>query len=409
MVLSYNRSGGNEVFVTTLLQPALAPVYQRIEEDMRRRVECGQWAPGNMIPGRKDLAREYGVDLRTVQRAIGALIGDGTLTAHTGRGTFVRSGSSAGAGRAAGAPRALRTLGIILNQTKTSSDPGLRWVYQSIHAGVRSAARKFRLVTFDTHGETPEDLVASEADALDFLERGSLAGALLFPGAGPATEPQMRRIQALGIPLVMVDRHPDTISCDFVGVDNAYGARQAVDYLISLGHRRIAFLAPDENVTSIKERRNGYRSALERGRIPADERLEFRPPYQACLTTAGLDGELAQIANRIKLMADRPTALFSVNDFMAHHMIRLLAQAGMQVPEDISVIGFDDIDGNSSEPLFLTTMRQSFDALGERAAQLLLELLERKGEAEDGVVSRRCVLLPTTLVVRQSCRRREEM
>ena len=386
-------------------QSPTTPLYSRIESDMRAKVASGVWPSGMMIPSRKALSKDYGVDLRTVQRAISALLADGTLTAENGRGTFVPRGAAGDDTSTAWAqPQSLLTIGIVIDQSFSPTDPGPRAITQAIHALVRRAAPSARILTFDTHAESIEHIAELERDALNIVEHQGLSGAVLWHSGGHHTEAQLRRIVDHKIPIVLMDRHPETFSCDFVGVDNVYSAREAVEYLVSLGHSRIGVLATLEPITSIEERIAGYRTAVERAGLPLSDDLEFRLSLTHSLTVSGLDTELNAIAKTIKTMADPPTAIFAMNDFQAHHLINALASQGLSVPDDVSVIGFDDVDRYSPRPPFLTTMRQSFEAMGERAAELLLRRIASAAESIKTPAAHQHILLPTKLVVRQSCR-----
>jgi DNA-binding LacI/PurR family transcriptional regulator/DNA-binding transcriptional regulator YhcF (GntR family) len=380
-----------------------ATVYGRIEIDMRSKVELGTWPPGMMIPSRKALSKAYGVDLRTVQRAIAALLGDGTLTAENGRGTFVARVGDGGRNLASWIQTpALQTVAIVLDQSFSPTDPGPRAISQAIHASVRAASPDTRILTFDTHAESIEKIAALERDALGIVEHEGLAGAVVWHSGGRFTEPQLRRMVENGVPLVFMDRFPEGLVCDYVGIDNDHSAREAVEYLLSLGHRRIGFVAPMEPITSIEQRLAGYRKALRRAGVSGNDDLEFRPGLRESLSLVGLDAQLRAVADNVRAMASPPTAIVAVNDFLAHRLITALEHAGLSVPADVSVIGFDDIDRYSPRPPILTTMRQSFEAMGERAAEMLLARIAAPRDVAAPAYQH--VLLSTKLIARESCR-----
>jgi LacI family transcriptional regulator len=180
-----------------------------------------------------------------------------------------------------------------------------------------------------------------------------------------------------------------------VGVDNRQGVRAAVDYLLGLGHRRIAYLTTDEQVTTVAERKEGYREAfLAGGTFPPPELLYTVPvERQARMETA---------AAYFLSLPDPPTALVADNDLHAFAFIREVQARGRRVPEDISVIGFDDIECYSPHPAMLTTVHQPFFQIGQRAAELLLRRLASPGESPSR--SYQQVVLPTSLVIRSTCR-----
>ena len=372
------------------------PVYQRIENDLRGRIRGGVWRTGTMLPSRKDLAKEYSVDLGTVQRAVAGLLADGTLRADGGRGTFVTD--------AGGSPRApaARMVALILDQSFHPTDPGAQATPRAFGQALRAEDAEYRLLTFDTHGETPAEIVERERHALTAVENEEMAGVLLWHSGGPHTQTQISHLMARGLPLIFMDRYPDGLECDFVGVDNEYSAREATNYLLSLGHRRIAFLAPSERVTTIEQRLAGYERALGAAGIPVPADLICRLPYTLSLTPDSLRQQLQVTVAALTALPDPPTAVFAVNDFLAHHFVAAAEEFGLSVPQNVSVMGFDDIERYSPRTPFLTTMQQPFEAIGERAADLLLSRLQTP-EASRRVFQH--VLLPTRLVVRRSCRR----
>ncbi|MDR3707686.1 MAG: GntR family transcriptional regulator [Capsulimonadaceae bacterium] len=383
-------------------QPAATTIYRRIEQDLRAKVRGGKWRPGTLIPSRKALSREYGVDLSTVQRAIGILLADGTLSAENGRGTFVADNSS-GNSRLSGWLE-VQTIGLIVDHIGTTAEAGPRAITQAIHAAVRAASADCRIVIFDTYDATVEAAAKHEADALALLEHQGVAGAIVWHCGSSQTIPIMRRIMQRRIPMVLIDRLPTGLNCDFVGIDNVYSAREATEYLLSLGHRQIAFLAPQEEISTLEGRLKGYRQALEKADIPVRQELEFRPPLAESLVVEKLKAQLVQLVERIKSMANPPTAIFAANDVLAQHLIVALAENGLGVPDDMSVIGLDDLERYSSSAPFLTSMRQPFDLIGERAAQTLLERINAVPSADDAYAAYTQILLPTKLIERKSCR-----
>ena len=375
-----------------------SPLYKRIEKDLRERVQCGRWAAGTMLPSRKSLADEYGVDMRTIQRAIGDLLADGTLHAHGGRGTFVaNSNGTSIPGTPSSNGRGAQTVAIIAEQ---SYNPGPSWpvTIQAIHETLRREISDCRLITLNTYDKTPEGVIHHERDAVAVVEQQNLAGLIMFHSGGDETIPDIRRVLDRGIPMVFIDRLPADLKCDFVGIDNRFAAFDAVEYLISIGHRRVAFLAPEEDASTIEGRLAGYREALAKNGIEQNPDHICRLPLTQSFAIDNLRSELGRVASRLMNDQDRPTAIFVVNDFLARHFIHAIEEQGGSVPESISVLGFDDVEQFSPRPGFLTSVRQPFEAIGERSAKLLLNRLHD----DDGASVYQHILLPTKLVVRSS-------
>ncbi len=172
--------------------------------------------------------------------------------------------------------------------------------------------------------------------------------------------------------------------------DNLAGAITAMEYLIGLGHRRIAFLAGRPDLESAQRREQGYHEAL------ATAGIDFDPDL---VRVGGYELETSrEPARQLLELADPPTAIFAANDLSAIQTMNVARSLGLSVPEDVSVIGFDNIPESALTDPPLTTIDQSIQTMGEEAVRLLVDLL-------NGVTDRpHQITLPTKLVERQSCR-----
>ncbi len=188
--------------------------------------------------------------------------------------------------------------------------------------------------------------------------------------------------------LVVVDRKIDDPSVNYVYVDNYRGAFQATEHLIKLGHRRIGFIRGWEDVLNTKRREKGYRDALRRYRMPFDPALVQIGDYQS---QSGYNS-FRYFAN----LARRPTAVFASNDLMAYGFISACHQAGLRVPDDISVMGFDDISIFPGFHPALSTVTNPRIPMIRAAIHLLLGT--ESGEEEKALKDQ----LKTTLVIRES-------
>jgi DNA-binding LacI/PurR family transcriptional regulator len=173
-----------------------------------------------------------------------------------------------------------------------------------------------------------------------------------------------------GTPLVFLDRPPRGIDADTVLFDNVGGARQAIEHLLRQGHTRIAFVGDRQpapfGLSSSELRLRGHRAALERAG------LEARPEYARL---GGHDRDEARaLAAPLFALEERPTAVFAASDTQAVGVIEAAAAAGLRVPEELAVIGFDDIE--LAAVVGLTTVRQPLRASGRRGAELLLAAIE---------------------------------
>jgi len=214
-----------------------------------------------------------------------------------------------------------------------------------------------------------------------------------------------------GFPVVILDDQSLPLgSAPWVGPDNRVGAFEAVRHLVSLGHRRIAHVQGPLEYQCSHDRYAGYAQALERAGAQVAPELVVRGDFT---TPAGYAA-----AMRLLDLADRPTAVFAANDQMAYGVLAAAKERGLRLPEELSVIGFDDTVLSAHVRPALTTVRQPFDEMGRRAAELLLALVDAprvmgpgwrdqvarltraRGEPASDAVR---IQLPTELVLRESC------
>jgi LacI family transcriptional regulator len=191
-----------------------------------------------------------------------------------------------------------------------------------------------------------------------------------------------------GAPIVAVDPHSGPTSLPTIESDNLRGAELATEHLLGLGHRRIAMLTGRPDLESAHLREQGYRRAMAAAGIDVDERLVKVGGYVAATSTAA--------ARELLAADDPPSAVFAANDVSAIATIEVARELGMEVPRDLSVMGFDNIPESALCSPPLTTVQQPIRRMGHDAIELLIRLI--RGEP----VERTHVTLDTDLVVRRS-------
>ena len=191
------------------------------------------------------------------------------------------------------------------------------------------------------------------------------------------------------VPFILVGRHSDS-RAGYVDFDNVSASRMAVEHLIRLGHRRIATITGPLSMASGEDRLAGYCQALEAHRIPVQETLIVEGDFTEGSGVMGMQ----------RLLSASPTAVFAASDTMATGALKVLREADLRVPEDVALVGFDDIPVAAALEPALTTVRQPIELLGSMAADLLLNLLENP-PATQAPAHR--IILPAKLIVRDSC------
>ncbi|MGZ3675318.1 MAG: LacI family DNA-binding transcriptional regulator [Ktedonobacterales bacterium] len=231
-----------------------------------------------------------------------------------------------------------------------------------------------------------DDDAAREDRGVAMLQGRQVDGLIL--ATARRHDPTIERLSQGRIPFVLVNRHTEPITPNAVVPADYYGAMTAVAHLIGLGHRRIAHIAGSDEMSTGATRRNGYRDALERHDITSDPDLLITGSYRE-------PGGYAAMRHLLTL-PDPPTAVFAVNDLAAAGAIRAIREAGMDVPGDISVVGFNDLSTVASTVPSLTTLQLPVQEMGAAAAERLL------AQILDGTAPTEPAILPVTLIVRGS-------
>jgi LacI family transcriptional regulator len=172
-------------------------------------------------------------------------------------------------------------------------------------------------------------------------------------------------LQKRGLPLVMINTPAARLSVPWVSVNNRNGGMLATRHLLKLGHKRIAFLFPTTDLPCFHDRYEGYCLALREAGLEPDPSLVF---YD--------DGSISKCLQEIQAMSERPTAIFTSNDHLAYSILATVEKFGWRVPDDLAVVGFDDMIPPFPAQPALTTVRQPFYEIGQCAAEMLLSMLD---------------------------------
>jgi DNA-binding LacI/PurR family transcriptional regulator len=356
---------------------APVPLYQQVAADIRRQIVQGDMPVGSQIPPHRDLATQYGVSIITINKALSGLVSEGVLHSHVGRGTYVMVRPASTAGIAAAS-----TIGFVLRDLSSPF---------------------FSLVA---HG------AQQRADALGV--------GIVFASSSNRVdreEEQIRRLRALGVHgLIIVSmsrtfrlsegiqslhdaEFPYTMvsytagdDVPFVGVDLDLCGYMAGRHLLEQGHRRFGYLIDKVGSLNGELRMGGYRRALAEAGIEVEPEFVFELP---------LDSEWNDyssgyaVGERIAALSQRPDAMFAFNDLAALGLLDALLDEGVRVPEDVAIVGLDDIELAARARVPLTTLRQPVGEIGARALDTVLARM--RGERPPARL-----LLKPELIVRAS-------
>ncbi|MFD7685066.1 LacI family DNA-binding transcriptional regulator [Streptomyces sp. NPDC059781] len=328
--------------------------------------------------GIKDVARVAGVSLGTVSNVLNRP----EIVAESTRTRVLDVIDSLGYIRAEGA-RQLRgwTSRVIAVLVHDLANP----FFTALATGVEQAAREADLGVMVCTGVRDP---AEAARHLALITSHQVRGAVLTAGEGAGRTAAAFRRNA--VPFVVADQNavqPGTCS---VGIDDVAGGHAAVRHLIEQGHRSLAYVSGPDRLQQVRDRRRGGLSAVGEAGLPADALRDV--PGPALTVSAGRDA-----GHRILGLPTRPTAVFCANDLLALGVMQALYEAGLRVPDDIAVIGYDDIEFAASAVVPLTSVRRPASAMGLRAGRLLIEDTARDVRHEHAHV-----VLQPELVVRRS-------
>ncbi len=333
-------------------------------------------------PTLADIAAELNLSTMTVSRALNGKPGVGEQTRKRVLEAAERLGYQANWLAASLKASRTRTIGVCVHSLTSSSAAELL-------NGIDHVAREFgyHVLIGCAHDDHP-----TERDVINSFLRMNVEGLIVLPVSGEANGPLFAELPRRNLPVVFVERHLATAGMDYVTTDNMYGGVLATQHLLELGHRTIGFIhGGNRDSIEVQDRFLGYQRALRAAGVSGDLVAYFEP-------AAGLDEENGFRAT-LELFGRRNdvTALFAVNDNVAFGVLSALFKMGLRVPEDVSVIGFDDVAASTYSIPPLTTIRQDRRSLGRLGVETLIAIL-----GDSNAHTGRKTLVAPRLVVRGS-------
>lgn len=350
------------------------PLYIQVANILRQHILDGSWREGDAIPPEKSLCAEFDIARGTLRQALQMLESEGYLAREQGRGTFVRlieRHPSNGDGQN-------RHMAFVVPYIRDSS-------VSTILVGFQQVAEQAGYSVIFNH--VNNDL-EQQQDVIQKLVGQGVTGIALYPVDSESPAGIDRLVRA-HYPLVLVDRYLKQLSTDYVMSDHFGGALRGVHYLVEGGHERVGFVTWLSPAVSMDHRFLGYAQALRERGIEADESLICRVEGYPTVNRAPLMKYLTG--------PNRPTAIFAANDQIAIALYRAATAVGLRIPEDLSVVGFDNLDMSAHLDPPLTTMAQPFLQMGRAAAQVLLSRIQG-----DNLPPQQITLSPE-LIIRESC------
>lgn len=372
-------------------RPSVSPAVSRITAALRERIAAHVYPRGDWLPTERALAEEFSVSRILIRAAIKELEREGLVSCEAHRRPRVVDRT----------PRHLAhhahtsSRSIALFISTSPSWPGTAMIIRGIQ---EAGGHDHRLVLGTPVGSTRVAQCESEAAFLRRVLRDrDVDGVILDYIGGERNRATLEQVRAAGTPLVFLDHRPPAgFEADYVGVNNRRGEERIVGHVIACGHRSIGYVSNFDDISTVKERLEGYRRGLEGAGVGYREELVERDPGPP-----GGDAEKGcePLVERLLRLREPPTAICAVSDTVAYRVMAALKSRGVRVPEDISIAGFDGVERWAPSPQFLTTVDQPFDCLGTEAVELVMER-SRGGLAGPS----RHVILDVQLAVHDSVR-----
>ena len=353
--------------VTLFKGSKIKPKYKLLVNELSRDILSGAYH--HRMPGLRELARKHQVHLKTMAKAVNILVEKGLLYREKGIGTFINEQI---------VKNKLLTIWLLSEKWEEELGSLRSELIRGLREGLKERGREveFRMVEM----ESVKKGVWEES-----FREGIFQG-VITTGITLKYKEDIKRMIEEGIPCISLLFREEGVN--YVDADNIGGAYKAVKYLLSLGHRNITFITGNLEAPNMRDNLLGYRKALEEGRA------KYRKEWVK--ETKSLDPqEISEITKELIKKSPQITAFFTTGDLIAVEVVRTLKEMGLKVPEDFSVVGFDDLPlGRYSHPP-LTTVYQPFYEIGKLAARRFLELVEGKRQKIEEI-------LPTELKVRKS-------
>ncbi|MEO0483051.1 MAG: GntR family transcriptional regulator [Planctomycetota bacterium] len=332
------------------------PLYVAVREAVRDAIDGGIFAPGDRLPSTKALSEQLGVSLVTVHRALQELVAAGILRRGQGRGTFVHERYQAGDDLARG-----MRFGLVFHRESSLADSYHGLILEGVRQNADELGVDLVLLRFgeDWRNECAGYIYVNPFEEL--LATPPRFGTRLSSDGGQAD------------PVMVVGARFDHPRFSSVDTDNVDVARQAVKRLRDAGHERIGFVGGESRVSNSVDRREGFTLEMH------EAGLEERPEWRLASPGWRLDADGRSRLVELLLAPDRPTALFAAGYYYALDVYAAALEAGLAIPEDLSLLGVDDPPSAAHLSPPLTTLRQPLVELGRMAARGLFDIIA--GEA----------------------------
>jgi DNA-binding LacI/PurR family transcriptional regulator len=355
------------------------PLYIQIADDIKAQIVKGKHRVGEAVGSQNELAGVYDVSLMTIKKALAKLTQEGLLFSRVGKGTYVAAKRSV----ANKAMPAQNLIGFVLRDLQS---PFFSLIAQ--HAEEAAYKKGYSALLSNSSGRAEKE----EVQIRRFRQLGARALIIASMTHIYHATPAIRALQREQFPFVMVSYMADE-DVPFIGTDHEQGGYLATQHLLQLGYKHIGYIDGEEGNVVGELRQRGFARALAEYGHRIDRRSVFRLRHRG----EWHDNQSGyEIGKRFTKLARRPEAVFVYNDLAALGFQQAILDQGLKVPDDVAIVGFDNIVRGSFAPVPLTTIHQPTTEIGNMAVSTLIQKIVGQ-EVPDRII------LQPKLIVRESC------
>ena len=351
------------------------PLYMQVYEALLNKIKDGSYQSGALLPSERELSALFKVDRLTVRRSLEMLVNEGLVEKKPGLGTWVRSLPP----RLSGSVKSGNIVFVLprsVSRIDRITEPCISSLFYRIEKEL--ARQDFQLI-YTT--------VAEDEELPALLSDPRVMGILFVSQIPPGF---LEKARELDLPAVVVNYDDDYFPS--ILPDRENGSYEAVSHLIELGHRRIAFVSGIPSYLSSRASYRGYKHAL----VDADLDWKSQSTREGDWT---FDGGYRAMKSILEEQEELPTAVFACNDMTALGAIEAIKEAELRVPEDVSIVGFDNVEQGSQSNPRLTTVNMDTDLMAKAACQKLVFTIESRQ------IHSVKIIVPARLIVRESTAR----
>lgn len=352
------------------------PAYQRIIQAIQQWIQKGDYKKDEKLPSEARLMEEFSTSRITVTRALKELELKGVIYRVKGKGSFVAAIQSH-------RQNENRIISLVLPHKADFFSGG-----QQYSRKIASCCRDFGYLCSLHYSDQS---ISREKKILQEIAAHNVAGAIIYPISNRNIS-SLSLMSIQGFPMVMLDRSLDELSLPVVTSDNFKGAYDAVSYLTGKGHKSIGFVGANDSDV-VTQRYKGYCRALTDSRIPVDRELivtEFAETEEDQQSMLHEEEALRLLKD---LIGKGISALFCVNDLIAYRLLFAAEKLGIRLPDELSLVGFDNMRYLADTSWRLTTVAQDFETIARESVSILIDMIEKGEEGAD-----RSLVVPTRLI-----------